>query len=365
MWMNILFLGGMLLNNCIKIRSVTVFVDPHDIGHNENVEMEMAKSISLLESIVKIFRSKGLEPWTSRISLPANSISLFKRIIDNVDVSRFLVSLGYTNFNPLMTDMYLDAVEKGFYISFDGLKALEKNLVKEISTFIHDASLRNPIYATRIAVGFHEGPLQTPYFPDSTSINGGVGLSFLYPSFIIKNLEHGLAWAFDEFKRAAANIAGYLEAEGFKVFMDYSLSPWMENSIIDLLQRIGYPAAQPGFNYGVLLLNREIWRIADNYAVGFNEVMLPYAEDNGLKRLGENESIRAKDLLLYTATCVSGPDMLVIPADEEKLAGFIKDVYAVYTVKKKPLATRLIPVPSKPGDKINLGRFGETPVIPY
>jgi uncharacterized protein (UPF0210 family) len=54
----------------------------------------------------------------------------------------------------------------------------------------------------------------------------------------------------------------------------------MEESVIDLLQRMGYSAAQPGFNYGILLLNGEIWRIADKYATGFNEVMLPYAEDN-------------------------------------------------------------------------------------
>ena len=84
-----------------------------------------------------------------------------------------------------------------------------------------------------------------------------------------------------------------------------------------------------------------------------------------MKRLGENGLIRAKDLLLYAATCVSGLDMLVIPADEEKMTDFIKDVYAVYAVKKRPLATRLIPVPNKPGDKISLGRFGETPVIHY
>jgi uncharacterized protein (UPF0210 family) len=359
------FLVVNILNNQVKIRSVTVFVDPHDISCSQNVKVEIAQSIELLESLAKILRSKGLEPWTSRISLPAESISLFKRIIESIDASRFLVSLGYTNFNPAMAETYLDAVERGFYISFNGLRAAEKNLIKDISKFIHNASSRNPIYATRIAVGFHEEPLQTPYFPDSTSINGGIGLSFLYPSFIMKNLEYGLAWAFNEFKRIVGELANYLEARGFRVSIDYSLSPWMEESVIDLLQRMGYLATQPGFNYGILLLNGEIWRIADKYAAGFNEVMLPYAEDNGLKRLGEKGLMRAKDLLLYAATCVSGPDMLVIPADEEKLANFIKDVYAVYSIKKRPLATRLIPVSNKPEDKINLGRFGETPVIPY
>lgn len=357
--------GFLLLDNHVKIRSITAFVDPREIVQNRNVEMEIDKSINLLESLVETLRKKGLEPWTARISFPANSISIFKRIVDNIDINRFLASLGYTDFNPSMSKIYLDAVEKGFYISFNGLKAVEKNLAGEISGFIHKASSLNPVYATRISIGFHEEPLQTPYFPDSTSVKGGVGLSFLYPSFIMKNMERGLTRAFDEFKKAVAKVADYIEAEGARTLIDYSLSPWMENSIIDLLRTIGYPAGQPGFNYGVLLLNKEIWRIADKYATGFNEVMLPYAEDNGLKKLGENGSIRAKDLLLYTATCVSGPDMLVVPEDEEKLAGFIKDVYAVYTFKKRPLAARLIPATCKPGDKINLGKFGETAVIPY
>jgi len=353
------------LNSQIKIRSVTVFVDPHDVSHSQNVEVKIAQSIELLENLTKDFRDRGLEPWTFRVSLPAGSISLFKYIIECIDVNRFLTSLGYTDFNPTMAETYLDAIERGFYISFNGLRIMEKNLVKDISKFIHDASSRNPVYATRIAIGFHEEPLQTPYFPDSTSVNGGIGLSFLYPGFIMKNLEHGLTWAFDKFKRIVGNLTSYLEAKGFRIFVDYSLSPWMEESVIDLLQRMGYPALQPGFNYGILLLNEEIWRIMDKYAAGFNEVMLPYAEDNGLKKLGENGLIKARDLLLYAATCVSGPDMLVIPADEKKLAGFIKDVYSVYAIKRRPLATRLIPVSGKSGDKISLGRFGETPVIHY
>ncbi|MBS7634340.1 DUF711 family protein [Candidatus Bathyarchaeota archaeon] len=353
----------MPLDNYVKIRSITAFVDPREI--DQNVEGEIAKSTNLLESLVKTLRNKDLEPWTARISFPANSVSIFNRIVNDVDINRFLISLGYTDFNPSMRNIYLDAVEKGFYISFNGLKAIEKNLAGEISRFIHKASSRNPVCATRISVGFHEEPLQTPYFPDSSSINGGVGLSFLYPRFITRNLEHGLTGAFDEFKKTVAKVVGYLEAEGSRVLVDYSLSPWMEDSIIDLLQRVGYHAGQPGFNYGLLMLNKEIWRISDKYAVGFNEVMLPYAEDNGLKKLGEAESIRAKDLLLYTATCVSGPDMLVVPEDEEKLASFIKDVYAIYTFKRRPLAARLIPTTGKPGDKIDLGRFGETTVIPY
>jgi hypothetical protein len=69
------------------------------------------------------------------------------------------------------------------------------------------------VYATRIAVGFHEEPHQTS-FSRFNSINGGIGLSFLYPSFIMKKMEHGLAWAFNEFKRIVGELASYLEARG-------------------------------------------------------------------------------------------------------------------------------------------------------
>jgi hypothetical protein len=133
-------------------------------------------------------------------------------MIESIDISRFLVSLG-TDFNPAMAETYLDAVKRGFYISFNGLNAVEKNLVKDISKFIHNASSRNPVYATRIAVGFHEEPHQTS-FSRFNSTNGGIGLSFLYPSFIMKKMEHGLAWAFNEFKRIVGELASYLEARG-------------------------------------------------------------------------------------------------------------------------------------------------------
>ncbi|MCD6464794.1 DUF711 family protein [Candidatus Bathyarchaeota archaeon] len=347
----------------VKVRAVTAFLDSRNV--RRNIEGELAKSIDLLEKTAEALREHGLEPWTTRISFPANSILLFKSILEKVDTKRFLVSLGFTDFDSSMMNTYLDAVEKGFFLSFNGLRAVEKNLVRDISTLIHNASSRDPLYATRIAVGFHENPLQTPYFPDSTSLNGGVGLSFLYPSFLIDNLENGLEGAFDEFKKIVADATICLERRGFNVYVDYSLSPWMEDSVVELAEKIGYQASCPGFNYGILLLNRGIERILDRHRTGFNEVMLPYAEDNGLKRLGEEGLIKARDLLLYTATCVAGPDMIVTPADEEKLAGFIKDVYVIYTIKRRPLATRIIPVSGKPGDKVDLKRFGEVSVIPY
>lgn len=57
--------------------------------------------------------------------------------------------------------------------------------------------------------------------------------------------------------------------------------------------------------------------------------------------------------------------MIVVPMDRERLAGFILDVYALWLVKKKPLATRIILADGKPGDRISLGRFGDVYVIDY
>lgn len=347
----------------VRVRSITVFLDPWNV--ERNIEEEIVGSIDLLEKTSKALREYGLEPWTARISFPANSILLFKRIVEKVDAKRFLTSLGFTDFDSSMSDTYLDALEKGFFLSFNGLRTLEKNVVEDLSIFIHNASSRNPLYATRIAIGFHESPLQTPYFPDSTSLSRGVGLSFIYPSFIISRLEKGLEKAFDEFKKIVVNAVNHLERRGFNVYVDYSLSPWMEDSVIELAEKIGYQVCCPGFNYGILQLNREIKRILDDHEIGFNEVMLPYAEDNRLKRLGEEGLIRARDFLLYGSTCVAGPDMIVTPANKEKLACFIRDVYAIYAIKKRPLATRIIPVSGKPGDKIDLKLFGEVSIIPY
>ncbi len=56
--------------------------------------------------------------------------------------------------------------------------------------------------------------------------------------------------------------------------------------------------------------------------------------------------------------------MAVVPYDKGLIAGLILEVSAYAETKGRPLGVRLIPLQGvEPGDKIDLDRFGETPVI--
>ncbi|RLG81753.1 MAG: DUF711 domain-containing protein, partial [Thermoprotei archaeon] len=240
------------------------------------------------------------------------------------------------------------------------------------SSIIHRVSENDPVSATRIALAYHTDPLETPYFPDSTSSGKiGVGYSFLLPSTMKRYYrEHGELNSFykylinivEDLLKITKNKLG-LE----RVLFDYSISPWMENSVVDLIEAMGYKFLSPGFNYGVYRLNeiiQEIARIAGR-ATGFNEVMLPYAEDSLLIKAGREGILRASTLLAYTATCVAGPDMIVIPSSKRELARFILDTYSIWRVKRRPMALRAIPVSGLAGDTIDLGKFGKVPIINY
>jgi len=83
----------------------------------------------------------------------------------------------------------------------------------------------------------------------------------------------------------------------------------MNESVVELLSLMGFELDSPGFNYGVRMLNDRISRMAEKlgYAGGFNEVMLPYAEDSLLIDAGRKGFLCARNLLLYSSTCVAGP----------------------------------------------------------
>ncbi|MCD6105872.1 MAG: DUF711 family protein, partial [Thermoplasmata archaeon] len=121
----------------------------------------------------------------------------------------------------------------------------------------------------------------------------------------------------------------------------------------------------PGIMYVIWRINEAVWDGMDDMSIGYNELMLPLAEDNVLKERGR-EGLRATDLLRMTAACVAGLDMVVLPGDIDAgiLKGLILDQYAIREVKGRPMGTRLIVYPgASVGDVVPLGIFGDVPVI--
>jgi len=99
-------------------------------------------------------------------------------------------------------------------------------------------------------------------------------------------------------------------------------------------------------------------------AVGFNEVMLPLAEDNCLKKRAKEGKLRLYDLISYIPICAVGLDMVPIPADisDEELLRILKDVEVMSSIKGRTVGVRVILASSKPGDEIELRRFGKVPI---
>jgi len=348
------------------IRSITLFLDSRVYADRGVLETALAK----LEELSAKIAGKGYEVFTKRVSLPLAPLAERARVASFIDPKHYLVSIGAVKASELSSSV-AELVNSGYYTAVYGVGENPQLVTREVSRFIHKLSAENPVNATRVAVAMHSNPLESPYFPDSTSSGvEGVGFSFLLP----KSLEEfyrargSLEEYADVLKSFVSELAACARESGFeRVVVDYSISPWMDNSVVKLLECVGFKLLEPGFLYGVHALNKLVNRFTAvcGYAGGFNEVMLPYAEDSALRDAGLKGLIRARDFLYFSSVCVAGPDMLVLPESTEKLAGLILDAYSVWLVKKRAMSLRAIPVASMPGDTVDLGRFGKVAVIDY
>jgi uncharacterized protein (UPF0210 family) len=82
---------------------------------------------------------------------------------------------------------------------------------------------------------------------------------------------------------------------------------------------------------------------------GFSGLMLPVLEDSVLAARYGQATCTTADLLLYSAVCGTGLDVVPLPGDVtvEQLAAMILDVAALAIALDKPLTARLLPVPGK------------------
>lgn len=340
-----------------------------------DLKSTLEKTVALLSDIARLVENEGFTVFTKRITLPQSEIGLadIVKALDNLGLVEkgILVSIGSLDVDKAGWKAVAEIVLGGYYASLLFNESNPVESARVFSKIIHEISDADPSAATRIAVGFHDQPLETPYFPDSTSSGvEGVGFSFLYPDYLREAVKEGasIGEAFNMFSRSAASLFNAVKrAFRLRLVADFSLSPWKENSVVKLLEAVGYRVLEPGFHYGLFDLNKHIRRLAEasGAAAGFNEVMLPYAEDDELIKLGSRGVLTAYDLLSYSSVCVAGPDMLVVPSSTGELSRFILDSYGVAATKNRPMALRVIPVNSEPLETVDLGRFGKVPVIPY
>lgn len=351
----------------LTVRAVTYFATSN---HFNTALSEFEEAGHLLRSVEKLIVRHGFSVFTKRVSFPTLTIDVAEKLVEYVSGSDMLVSIGYQSIKKLRVEDAVHFTSNGAYlpILYSGEDPIE--FADKSSKIIVKSAENHPLNATRIALGFHTKKFVTPYFPDSSSDrNVKLALAFLYPNAILREIESGktLEESFRKVFLVFEELSSIVEGElGLPVKVDYSLSPWMDHSVARLIEQLGCRVNAPGVNYSIFKVNDMILKhLNKQRAVGFNEVMLPYAEDSLLITYGSKGLIRARDFLLYASTCVAGVDMVVVPSDLEKLRNLILDSLSIRMVKKKPFSFRAIPVSGKPGEWVKLGKFGDAVILEY
>jgi uncharacterized protein (UPF0210 family) len=156
----------------------------------------------------------------------------------------------------------------------------------------------------------------------------------------------------DELSRVQ-NIAQQVSIEYQVRFrgIDASINPSIEESESIAF---AYEKLLPGkFGHpGTLAISAMITRILKNLTVktcGYSGLMLPVCEDFGLAKRASERTYNLTNLLLYSAVCGCGLDVVPLPGDisVEKLADILLDVATLAITLDKPLSARLLPVPGK------------------
>jgi len=343
----------------MRIRAITLFVDYGKYGLDLSSLARLFYKESLKSSL-----SHNINIWTWRIALSPIKVDTLADVASSVEsipreINYIAIPLEGLSMDDVDKIINILTNTSRVFLSIHGGE-------REYSVFIQvlmKLSL-NPQLCTRIAFAIDK-PVLTPYFPLASSPEGGFGVAsaLLYVNDLIntQDLSRKISEIFLEAYSLVDEVSLKLGAECYGV--DLSLSPWMEESVAVLIERIkGKPFNEVGTYKAIFNLNCLIKAVSSRFrCVGFNEVMLPYAEDSLLMSLGERGLLNVYDLISLASVCVAGLDMVVVPC--EGLEDMLWDAYAVLKSKNQPSGVRAIPVKANPGDRVNLGRFGEVPVM--
>jgi uncharacterized protein (UPF0210 family) len=349
----------------LTVRALVYFTK--NISSRGDLEEEFSFARGVLSTLEEGLKSLGFSVFSKRISFPGLSRDLALRLVDYTGRGVY-VSVGYSR--DFTVDDIVELTSSGVYVPVLSPVNPSRELAEKYVEAVTRTSQRDPLAATRVAIGFHGEDFLTPYYPDSSSPGFRlIGVSLLYPRALLSTYKStgSLSEAFKQvFSRAevVARVVG--ETSGLPVRVDYSLSPWMSESVAELYEEAGYSLLEPGGLYYTWLLNKHISEYSSpDLRTGFNEVMLPYTEDNKLKEYGERGLLSARRLLYYASTCVAGLDMAVLPEDRGKLLRLVLDAMSLSVAKNKPMSLRVVPVSGRPGDRVKLGVFGEVTVLDY
>ena len=357
-----------------KIRAVTFFLDPPSWEKGLLIEY-MAEAGSRLRQALSDLGILG-NVWSIRLSLPplpggVDPVEVAQAAQEALDESGATFSAAvHLDAGDPRADLLPEALESpGVYGS---LRLRDPGDAGRAAGILVAVSRRDPEEATRLAIDLTGRGLATPYYPMSSNVAGdeGIALALLYTGELLAGARAGriarearsvFEWALEQGRMIADRLGvGFLG-------LDLSPSPWMEMSVARVVEVLsGVPLPEPGSVAAVRRLNEEVWEAGRGLpTTGFNETMLPVAEDNVLKERTLEGRLRLRDLSMLTVGCLAGVDMAVIPGEYGVgvVRSLLADQLVVQRLKGMPLGMRLVVYDgAAPGSKVRLGKFGEVPV---
>jgi uncharacterized protein (UPF0210 family) len=362
-----------------SVRMITLHVNLR--GWWSEPDIVEGEAYRLGEAVDRAVEENGLRPDSLRITLqPAPSLAEAAEAASELgaisESSGVYINAGYYPSAELGGSTALELAREGIYFSVL-LETASWDRVLRIADIINTIAEDDPVNATRLAVNALGDPLETPYYPLSSTIPGRhplISVGLTYPSHLAEAYRQGGVEALAEAAASAGAEAMGLaravaQALGVpRVGVDLSAAPWMKESSLGLVELVaGVRLPEPGIALGLEKVNRALSAAAGvvGSSLGFNSVQLPVAEDLKLKARVSEGDTTARDLARLAGVCLAGLDMAAVPYDQRLVGGLILEVAAYARSKAKPLGVRLIALEGvEPGDRIALGRFGEVPVMP-
>ena len=378
------------MNKIHKIRAITIGVNSPK-GTSQNLE-------TLLKFFVKerdqLLKKERVQLRTSRITLsplnithPVNDASIqstatwLTKISNILGIRWFCIPFNFVeqDFEQTMVNPIANLVKK-FPNSFVNLiiaddKTINVNSVNSSAQLIKNLSINtnNGFDNFRVGVSSNCNPY-TPFFPfsyhqDQDGFSLALEVLELFHRILLdeKNIQTNKLRL--KFIDALSSELFFMqefgneleERTGLKFYgIDSSLAPFPDgsDSVALLMESLGLDSFGSS---GTLFFTSFMTNIINSafeksqaQKVGFNGVMYSVLEDDYLALAVKNKKLSIDSLLLYSTVCGCGIDMVPVPGNIfiEEISSLILDTAALSITLKKPLGTRILPIPGKNANEL-------------
>ena len=361
------------------LRSLTLH---YPVKNWSRLTSEVTVAIQKLEEASDFLKSKGFEVWSKRLTIttPPIDVSVEKtaeKIKEAVDIGKILVSLGGFSVKDKRLGEIKNAIMSGFYVFFETRSWDDLN---DAASIIYSWSQPPYEHMTRIGIDLLGDPsFITPYFPLSRApalLSRPVfSLSFMLPKALLELLENkGFEGMIDYLFELSLSSIKYLKEYMISKNNDYgiagvdlSLSPWMDDSVGELIEKVGSCTIGDLRCIPVIYrINKIINEVSSSLprSTGFNEIMLAVAEDSLLKKRVYEGKLSLRSLLETVPVCLAGLDMFALRTSKERLLDLLLTLKAYSESKRRTVGFRAIILPeSSDEEKIMTKKFGDIPVF--